>query len=116
MISDIDGMDTKTIVRVFDWIIRGAVPCTIALLGWAGTQLYNVQNRVTLLEATSYTQRDAQIEREAIYTKLDTIKETMARIDKEMPREGGFIINLAKQVESLTAEMRDVNRVLRERQ
>ncbi|WP_013626585.1 hypothetical protein [Rubinisphaera brasiliensis] len=109
--------DSITVGKLFDWGLKGLSVAAAAGLVHTGQLLWSLENRVTVIEHTAYTHKDAQIERERTDAKLEEIRELIVSLGKEVSasNHGPLFVNLTKQVEAMTAEMREVNKFLRER-
>ena len=102
-------------LKMVDWAVRISIPIMFSVFGYASLGFMDHEKRITVIESNRYTHREAEADREKLDLKLDEIKDLVASLNRDLIRNdtGAFVTNLAKQVEALSAEVREINKNLR---
>lgn len=76
----------NTTMIYLDWLVRGLAPITLTVATWAVAMLVFLDKRVTVIESNRYTPAMALEERNRTDANYETLRELMAKIDRELAR------------------------------
>ena len=70
---------------VREWAVQIITPIMLGVSGYMFTWMLNHERRITSIEASRYTQAHAVSDKDKLYDKLDSIKDSVHSLERNMP-------------------------------